>query len=166
MTIKAVTALASARTSGFVTRSLTSNNALGLDAQYSLTTGSANNALGNYTQRSLTTGNYNVASGYASQYSDDTTATIADLQYGIALGFKAQNTANNTAVIGSAKTAERVTLCIGNYGETGGGRGGISLTNNSTIPTTNPTGGGILYAEGGALKWRGSSGTVTTIAAA
>ena len=33
----------------------------------------------------------------------------------------------------------------------------------TTAPTANPTGGGILYVEGGALKYRGSSGTVTTI---
>ncbi len=37
---------------------------------------------------------------------------------------------------------------------------------NATVPTANPTGGGVLYVEGGALKYRGSSGTVTTIAAA
>jgi hypothetical protein len=37
---------------------------------------------------------------------------------------------------------------------------------NATAPTTNPSGGGILYVEAGALKYRGSSGTVTTIAAA
>jgi hypothetical protein len=37
---------------------------------------------------------------------------------------------------------------------------------NATAPSTNPTGGGILYVESGALKFRGSSGTVTTIAAA
>jgi hypothetical protein len=35
---------------------------------------------------------------------------------------------------------------------------------NGTAPTANPTGGGILYVESGALKYRGSSGTVTTIA--
>lgn len=35
---------------------------------------------------------------------------------------------------------------------------------NGTIPSVNPTGGGVLYVEGGALKYRGSSGTVTTIA--
>lgn len=35
---------------------------------------------------------------------------------------------------------------------------------NATIPTANPSGGGVLYVEGGALKYRGSSGTVTTIA--
>ena len=38
------------------------------------------------------------------------------------------------------------------------------IANATTAPTTNPTGGGILYVEGGALKYRGSSGTVTTIA--
>jgi hypothetical protein len=38
--------------------------------------------------------------------------------------------------------------------------------NCSVVPTTNPVGGGRLYWEGGALKHRGSSGTVTTIAPA
>lgn len=37
---------------------------------------------------------------------------------------------------------------------------------NVTAPSNNPTGGGLLYVESGALKYRGSSGTVTTIAAA
>lgn len=35
-----------------------------------------------------------------------------------------------------------------------------------TAPTTSPTGCGQLYVESGALKFRGSSGTVTTIAVA
>jgi hypothetical protein len=35
---------------------------------------------------------------------------------------------------------------------------------NGTAPTANPTAGGVLYVESGALKYRGSSGTVTTIA--
>lgn len=35
---------------------------------------------------------------------------------------------------------------------------------NGTAPTANLAGGGVLYVEGGALKFRGSSGTVTTIA--
>jgi hypothetical protein len=37
---------------------------------------------------------------------------------------------------------------------------------NGTAPTTSPTGMGQLYVESGALKYRGSSGTVTTIAPA
>ena len=40
----------------------------------------------------------------------------------------------------------------------------IFIKNRVTAPTANPTGGGILYVESGALKYRGSSGTVTTIA--
>ena len=37
---------------------------------------------------------------------------------------------------------------------------------NATAPTTSPANMGQLYVEGGALKYRGSSGTVTTIAPA
>lgn len=48
----------------------------------------------------------------------------------------------------------------------GGSVGAVGIANAGTVPTTNPSGGGVLYAEGGALKWRGSSGTVTTIAPA
>lgn len=36
---------------------------------------------------------------------------------------------------------------------------------NSTAPSSNPSGGGYLYVESGALKYRGASGTITTIAA-
>jgi hypothetical protein len=48
----------------------------------------------------------------------------------------------------------------------GGGVGVIFLGSAATVPTSNPTGGGILYVESGALKYRGSSGTVTTLGAA
>jgi hypothetical protein len=41
-----------------------------------------------------------------------------------------------------------------------------SIANAITIPTTNASNGGFLYSENGALKWRGSSGTVTTMAPA
>lgn len=37
---------------------------------------------------------------------------------------------------------------------------------NATAPSANPSGGGVLYVEAGALKYRGSSGTITTVAAA
>ena len=54
---------------------------------------------------------------------------------------------------------------VGGGADLGGGATGIvAITNAGTVPTTNPTGGGVLYVEGGALKFRGSSGTVTTIA--
>jgi hypothetical protein len=48
----------------------------------------------------------------------------------------------------------------------GGGQGVIAIANASVTPTVNSAGGGILYVENGALKYRGSNGTVTTIAPA
>jgi hypothetical protein len=42
----------------------------------------------------------------------------------------------------------------------------ILIGNVAAAPTVNPVGGGIMYSEAGALKWRGSAGTITTIAAA
>lgn len=49
-------------------------------------------------------------------------------------------------------------------GSFGGGEGVISIANATTPPASNPTGGGILYVLGGALHYRGSSGTDTIIA--
>jgi hypothetical protein len=40
------------------------------------------------------------------------------------------------------------------------------LMQNGTAPSVSLAGGGILYVEAGALKYRGSSGTITTIAVA
>ncbi len=48
----------------------------------------------------------------------------------------------------------------------GGGQGVIAIVNASVAPSMNLAGGGILYVENGALKYRGSSGTVTEIAPA
>ncbi len=48
----------------------------------------------------------------------------------------------------------------------GGGQGVIAIANAIAAPSVNPGGGGVLYVEGGALKYRGSKGTVTTIAPA
>lgn len=44
-------------------------------------------------------------------------------------------------------------------------QGNVFITNTSATPVT-PTGGGILYVESGALKYRGSSGTITTLGVA
>lgn len=38
------------------------------------------------------------------------------------------------------------------------------IANTTTAPVATPSGGGYLYVEAGALKYKGSSGTVTTIA--
>ena len=39
---------------------------------------------------------------------------------------------------------------------------GVAYIHNSSAPST-PTDGGVLYVESGALKYKGSSGTVTTL---
>lgn len=40
---------------------------------------------------------------------------------------------------------------------------GFFVGDTTAAPTGNPASGGFLYSEAGALKWRGSSGTVTTL---
>jgi hypothetical protein len=52
------------------------------------------------------------------------------------------------------------------FGSYGSGTHVVFIANSTSAPTGNPTGGGILYVENGALKYRGSNGTVTTIAPA
>jgi len=46
-------------------------------------------------------------------------------------------------------------------GAFGTGNGVIGIANATTNPSTNPTGGGVLYSNAGAGTWRGSGGTVT-----
>jgi hypothetical protein len=48
----------------------------------------------------------------------------------------------------------------------GAGRGVVAIANAAAAPSVNPANGGILYVEDGALKYRGSNGTVTVIASA
>jgi hypothetical protein len=56
-------------------------------------------------------------------------------------------------------------IALANYStDFGGGSRVVRIATAVTVPTTNPTGGGLLYVEAGALKYRGTSGTVTTIA--
>jgi len=87
------------------------------------------------------------------------------------------NAFNPTFVIGGDTTAawnlpgsaDRFTLDLsGNIGfngvSFGGGTKVFFIANATAVPTSNPTGGGIVYVESGALKYRGSSGTITTIA--
>jgi hypothetical protein len=56
------------------------------------------------------------------------------------------------------------TLAVANV--FGGGDGVLHIHDRRVAPTANPAAGGILYSEAGALKWRGSGGTITTIAPA
>jgi hypothetical protein len=67
-----------------------------------------------------------------------------------------------TMVIGASRNTQFASATL----SVGGGAGVIGIANATTVPTSNPTGGGILYVEAGALKYRGSSGTITTLGAA
>ncbi|MEY2493521.1 MAG: trimeric autotransporter adhesin [Verrucomicrobiota bacterium] len=83
---------------------------------------------------------------------------------------------NNLEVINNAYSAVILALTdagaftiASNFGVGGVSAWGTSAANvigiaNGTAPSTSPAGMGQLYVESGALKFRGSSGTVTTIA--
>lgn len=76
---------------------------------------------------------------------------------------KGQTSQLGTLTLGASRNLGLVNATTATFG---GGGGVIFIGNAGTVPTSNPTSGGILYVEAGALKYRGSSGTVTTIAPA
>ena len=49
---------------------------------------------------------------------------------------------------------------IGTPDQFGGGAKVLGLVNATTVPVSNPTGGGVLYSESGDPKWRSSSGLI------
>lgn len=57
-------------------------------------------------------------------------------------------------------------ILLGTGTTAGSNATGVIAFANSGVPTTTPSGIGQLYVESGALKYRGSSGTITTLAAA
>jgi hypothetical protein len=74
-------------------------------------------------------------------------------------------------VTNSSDTSRLLVVDNGNIGISvtsafGNGVKVIGISNATTVPNADPSGGGVLYVEGGALKYRGSSGTITTIAPA
>jgi len=80
----------------------------------------------------------------------------------------------NTAASGTAGSAISFTqaltltaatnLLLGGTSDPGGNNS-LYIANTGSVPGT-PSGGGVLYVESGALKYKGSSGTVTTLGAA
>jgi hypothetical protein len=80
-------------------------------------------------------------------------------------GRNADDTAFETLVVFQRRAAGG-NIGIRTTSQFGGGQGVIAIANASVAPTVNPAGAGILYTEDGALKYRGSNGTVTVIAPA
>lgn len=97
--------------------------------------------------------------GLLMQATPDTTSRLAE--------FRDQSGAARTRVLNSgALAAHNAQFGVNEAESYGGGDGVVGLRNATTVPSTNPTNGGVLFAEGGALKWRGPNGTVTEIAPA
>lgn len=69
--------------------------------------------------------------------------------------------AGTQGIVIEANTNFAIGAIAGSYG---GGHGVTFIANDTTDPTTNPVGGGILFVNGGSLKWRNPSGIVTIIA--
>lgn len=110
-------------------------------------------------------------STYSSGYTNGHPARmyVGDSSFSCYIRFdlKLQNAASNAvapAFLMFPGVAAHKAAFFSSLGSFGGGEGVIFIANRTTAPTSNPSGGGVLYAEGGALKWRGSGGTVTTIA--
>lgn len=75
-------------------------------------------------------------------------------------------TAANALNVGSKFYADGTNVGLGGGISAGGGTLVVFIANAGTVPSSNPSGGGILYVQAGALKYRGSSGTITSIAPA
>lgn len=96
------------------------------------------------------------------------TGGASTITYGITFAVTQPTAGASTTITNKIAALLQGSVSIGNSTAPtlGGGDGVVFIANASTNPSTNPTSGGVLYVDAGALKYRGSSGTVTTIAAA
>ncbi len=100
------------------------------------------------------------------RFSSDETETLIN-EDGADLDFRvAGDTLTHALFLDASAATENIALLTGSAPNWQSMDGGMFLGNASTIPTGNPSSGGFLFVEAGALKFRGSSGTVTTLAAA
>lgn len=107
------------------------------------------------------------AGGYAKLYGGDGAAgnTNGGAVY-VFGGAKFGSGLDGDTILGYTGSATRGNISLFGAGSFGSGIGVVFIANAATVPATDPTGGGILYVESGALKYRGSSGTITTLGAA
>lgn len=107
---------------------------------------------------------------YANINSSDNTSLVGILLGGTSTPSAGQliydNTANSLALFTSGAsrllidTSGNVGIGVSTFGTSAAKVLGLA---NATAPSTSPAGMGQLYVESGALKYRGSSGTVTTL---
>jgi len=92
------------------------------------------------------------------QDSNGTVKSAIALDGGIATAYIANAAGTGAIQIGTTRNVQ-----FGNSQSFGGGALVIGINNATTVPTTNAVGGGILYVTGGALTYRGTSGSAKTI---
>lgn len=149
------------------TANLNGNDQTGIKVVQASSFTNANNPLADFTSGSAGTDYV-----FKARVSGDTNSRLG-VQSSGQLNWGPGNAANDVNLYRSAlnvlKTDFWMSAVMGfrlNTTSLGGGVGVFAMANATTTPTTNPTGGGVLYVNAGALVWRGSSGTVTTIAPA
>jgi hypothetical protein len=135
------------------------NQQSGAHSWYTAPSGTAGNAISFTTAMTLTAaGNLGVNCN-ATNARLEVAATSGEVFRADAASAAARIVADQTKVVVAGNVALGVFTT-----DFGGGSRVVAIAEADTVPSTNPTGRGILYVEGGALKYRGTSGTVTTIA--
>jgi hypothetical protein len=132
--------------------------------------GEGNTFIGAYSGRDSGTSNYNTALGeYAGRYHTGDYCVFL----GESTGESSADTNDYRLYINAG--AQGTPLIYGEFDDAnigfstkdmGSGTGVIGILNATAAPSGTPTGGGVLYVESGALKYKGSSGTVTTLGVA
>jgi len=88
---------------------------------------------------------------------------LGRLQLGSADGAEVQLSPGGSTTMRLTAGLNIALFANGSYGS---GAKVLFMGNADTTPSGTPSGGGILYVDAGALKYKGSSGTVTTVGAA
>ena len=158
------------------------NEAFGRAALNNVTSGRFNVGIGASSGAFNSTGSYNTYLGYKAGNGGTFSASSNNVFLGANTADQV-STGSDNIIIGqdidlpTATTSNYLNigdllegdLTNGNLGinlsDYGSGVGVVSI-GNGTAPSGTPTGGGILYVESGALKYKGSSGTVTTLGVA
>lgn len=168
---------------GLANTSGMNNTCVGNNAGQGNSTGLNNTFFGVSSGLGNTTGSGNSFLGVScGRFQADGVTLLTDPENSVYLGSMVRgldNNDNNSIVVGAnaigrgANTAQWGNTSILNHYFSGNvnfntssivhlGAGVIGIGNATTVPSVNPVGGGVLYAEAGAGKWRGSGGTVTT----
>ena len=101
--------------------------------------------------------------------------SINNVTNSVAIGFDARVSTDNSFCIGSDGTRGTHSLRVGIGTDSPGYNlhiatnddgNGLLYIGNSVNPPATPSGGGVLFVQAGALKWIGSSGTITPLAPA